>query len=165
MTFLALKEAGTLGRIVEFESHFDRHIPEPSTTAHWRNGTSLGNGLVYDLGVHLMDQIVVAFGLPVKVTAIVGTPYEGRTAEHEDAFTILLQYPDGMVATAKVSVISPEERQLRYWVRGTKASYKKFDLDCQEDQIMDGKKITDSDFGIEPSERHGIVACSFYCFS
>jgi hypothetical protein len=35
-----------------------------------------------------------------------------------------MQY-DGMMATARAGVVGPEVEQLRYWVRGTKGSFKK----------------------------------------
>lgn len=36
-----------------------------------------------------------------------------------------MHYADGMVATIKVAVVSPEVEQLRFWVRGERGSYKK----------------------------------------
>ena len=83
-----------------------------------------GGGAVYDLGTHLMDQVVVLFGMPKRVTGFVGTQRKGNTSGYEDSCTVLLHY-DGMMATVKAAVVSPEVRQLRYWVRGDKGSFKK----------------------------------------
>lgn len=48
-----------------------------------------------------------------------------------------------------------EEDQLRYWVRGSQGSFKKYHLDIQEDQLKAGLKPGDANFGIEAEERSG----------
>lgn len=53
-----------------------------------------------------------------------GSQREHNPGGYEDSFTVLLHY-EGMLATAKAAVVSPEENQLRYWVRGVDGSYKK----------------------------------------
>lgn len=65
--------------------------------------------------------------MPKRITAFIGAQREGRPASDEDSCTILLHY-EGMMATVKASVISPEVQQLRYWVRGDKGSFKKAKL-------------------------------------
>ena len=112
----------TLGRIVEFETHFDRYRPEVG--AGWKNKPMPGGGVVYDLGAHLIDQCVVMFGLPRRITGFVGSQREHNPEGFEDSCTVLLHY-DGMLATVKAGVVSLEVAQLRYWIRGTKGSYKK----------------------------------------
>lgn len=123
LTLSTLIRNGTLGRIVEFETHFDRHRPQ-GPTAGWKTGMRPGGGAVYDLGTHLIDQVVVAFGMPKRITAFISPQGANNVTGYEDSFTVLLHY-DGMIATAKAAVISPEIEQLRYWVRGENGSYKK----------------------------------------
>lgn len=113
---------------MEFETHFDRHRPQ-GPTAGWKTGTRPGGGAVYDLGTHLIDQVVVAFGMPKRITAFIRPQRANNVTDYEDSFTVLLHY-DGMIATAKAAVISPEIEQLRYWVRGENGSYKKVGLNC-----------------------------------
>ena len=123
LTISELIKEGTLGRITEFETHFDRHRPEPSSIG-WKSTPGPGAGVVYDLGTHLLDQVITIFGFPTRVTGIVGTQRENNKTGFEDACTILLHYK-GMLATVKAAVVSPEVEQLRYWVRGSKGSFKK----------------------------------------
>lgn len=123
LTLSDLIRNGTLGRIVEFETHFDRHRPQ-GQTAGWKTGLHPGGGAVYDLGTHLIDQVLVAFGMPKRVTAFIGSQLTNNVTGYEDSFTVLLHY-DRMIATVKAAVISPEVEQLRYWVRGENGSYKK----------------------------------------
>ena len=126
LTLSKLLEQGALGRVVEFETHYDRYRPEaPDPTSTWKAKFLPGGGAAYDLGTHLIDQAVVSFGLPDKITGFVGSQREHNPGEVEDSCTILLHYGSGLLATVKAAVVSPEEKQLRYWVRGTKGSYKK----------------------------------------
>jgi predicted dehydrogenase len=113
-------------------------------------------GVLYDLGTHLLDQIVFAFGIPQAVTAIF-TNQRADGAEEPDAITILLKYKDDLLATAKAGIMSVETEQLRFWVRGTQGSYKKYHLDVQEDQLKNGMKPGDEGFGVENEERAGTL--------
>src|ERR1700757_1953456 len=55
-------EAGKLGTLRTFESHFDRFRPTPKQGA-WREAAGHGNGILLDLGSHLGGQAPVPFGL------------------------------------------------------------------------------------------------------
>ncbi|KAJ5562426.1 hypothetical protein N7535_003121 [Penicillium sp. DV-2018c] len=157
VTLSKLVKSGSLGRIAEFESHFDRHRPqEPAAGAHkWKNQVIPGGSAVYDLGAHLLDQAVVLLGKPQRVTGFVGSAREVNTSGFEDSFTVLLHYANGTMVTTKATVVSPEEEQLRFWVRGEKGSFKKYHLDIQEDQLKAGIMPSDKGYGREPSERYG----------
>ena len=145
---------GSLGRVVEFETHFDRHRPDAPAES-WKLSQP-GGSAIYDLGTHLMDQVVHLFGLPKKITGFLGSQRAHNPAGFEDSCTVLLHY-DGMLATVKAGVVSPEVNQLRYWVRGDKGSFKKYHLDCQEDQLRAGMKPGDEGYGLEPRERYGVL--------
>ncbi|KAH8663481.1 hypothetical protein BGZ60DRAFT_432634 [Tricladium varicosporioides] len=146
---------GTLGRCVEFNTHFDRYkAVRPET---WKGTLTMeqAGGVIYDLGTHLIDQVYVLFGMPSSVTAVFSNQRNDGEAE-PDSVTILLQYPSGgPLVTAKAAVMSIETEQLRYWVRGTKGSFKKFHLDVQEDQLKAGMKPGDKGFGVEPESHTG----------
>ena len=124
LTVSKLIKNNTLGRIVEFETHFDRHRPVLPSGGGWKTKIIPGGGAVYDLGAHLIDQIVVVFGLPKKITGFIGTQRVDNSNGYDDSFTVLLHY-DGLIATAKAAVVSPEVNQLRFWVRGVEGSFKK----------------------------------------
>ncbi|KAA8647669.1 hypothetical protein EYZ11_007386 [Aspergillus tanneri] len=159
VTLSKLVKNGSLGRVVEYESHFDRHRPqEPAADASkWKNKVIPGGSAIYDLGAHLLDQAVHLLGLPDRVTGFIGSQREVNTTGFEDSFTVLLHYKSGLLVTVKAGVVSPEEAQLRFWVRGEKGSFKKFHLDIQEDQLKVGMKPGDSAYGREPSERYGTL--------
>lgn len=127
MTLSKLIKNGSLGRISEFETHFDRHRPqEPAADSHkWKNKVIPGGSAIYDLGAHLLDQAYYLFGLPQRVTGFIGSAREVNSSGFEDAFTVLLHYANGTMVTAKATVVSPEDEQLRFWVRGDNGSFKK----------------------------------------
>ncbi|KAF2835394.1 putative NAD binding Rossmann fold oxidoreductase [Patellaria atrata CBS 101060] len=160
--FVTLKQIikeGKLGRIAEFETHFDRHRPKAPAVETWKQKELPANGAIYDLGTHLIDQVVHLFGLPKRVTAFLGYQASGnedRTG-NGDSFTVLLHYQNGMLVMAKAGVVSPEQEQLRYWVRGDKGSFKKYHLDAQEDQLRSGKKVEDEGYAVEPESHHGVL--------
>lgn len=124
--FLTLRKVmadGLLGDIAEFQSHFDRHRPDPPPDT-WKSVDAPGHGAVYDLGSHLIDQVYHTFGMPKSVTGFVGNQRRGVEGGAPDSCTVLLHY-DQLLATCKAGVVSPEEEQLRFWVRGTSGSFKK----------------------------------------
>jgi len=159
--FLAVQKlikTNSFGRITDFESHFDRYVlAAPST---WKSKDIAGGGAIYDLGSHLLDQFVYLFGLPAAVTAFIGTQRtkENNPSDFPEYFTVICHYPNGMIATAKGTCISPETAQLRYWVRGEKGSFKKYHVDVQEPQLRhQGMKPTDASYAQEPKENHGVL--------
>lgn len=102
------------------------------------------------------------FGRPVSVTAFYRVQ-RGLESEVEDSFTLVLQY-DGpqknLLVTIKTSVVSPMAQQLKFWVRGTKGSYIKYQnrSTCpQEEQIAEGVQPLDPAFGAEPEELRGTL--------
>lgn len=158
--FLTLKQVlkeGWLGDIAEFETHFDRHRPEPPPDT-WKAIDAPGHGSLYDLGSHLIDQVYHLFSKPTAVTGLVGRQRRSVQGGAPDFFTALLEYPDGMLVTAKAGVISPEAEQLRYWVRGARGSFKKFHLDVQEDQLKAGKRPGDAAFGEDPEAQFAVLS-------
>lgn len=157
MTLSKLVKNGSLGRVVEYETHFDRHRPElPANSTSWKTKPGPASGAIFDLGAHLLDQAVHLFGVPQRVTGFIGSQRENNHTGLEDSFTTLLHYDNGLMVTAKAAVVSPEEKQLRFWVRGEKGSFKKYHLDIQEDQLKAGIRPGDSGYGLEPSDRYGM---------
>lgn len=109
-----------------------------------------------------MDQVVVLFGRPKRITGFVGAQRVGGGGL-EDSCTVLLHYDGeeeggggGILATVKAGVVSLEEKQLRYWIRGTEGSWRKEGLDPQEDQLRKGgMKPGDEGYAMEKDEWWG----------
>ncbi|KAI2470809.1 NAD(P)-binding protein [Annulohypoxylon bovei var. microspora] len=156
-----LADGDRLGRIVEFETHFDRLRLEKPTSWKGSLGMDQGGSALYDLGTHLVDQVYVLFGMPRSVSAVLTSQRDGlfvgpRTPDLEpDSFTVQLFYDSGLIAFARAAVASVEARQPRFWIRGTKGSYRKAGLDTQEPQLKAGMKTSDAEFGREGAEWNG----------
>lgn len=140
---------GVLGRIVHFESHFDRF--RPHLADNWREKEVPGNGITYDLGTHLIDQAVMLFGKPKWVYAEILKQRSGAIAD--DFFDITLMYEGTKVRlTASVLVNAPLPKFL---LLGEKGSYIKFGLDVQEKAFKAGENPEGVNWGIETSEAWG----------
>ncbi len=139
----------TLGRLVYLESHFDRFRPQVSE--NWREKDVPGNGITYDLGVHLIDQIALLFGAPESIFADIQK--QRKNALSDDYFDISLFY-SGFKARVTAGVLVNVDTP-KFLLLGEKGSYQKFYLDVQEQAFKEGRKPVGENWGIEPAERWG----------
>jgi scyllo-inositol 2-dehydrogenase (NADP+) len=152
MTVQGLLRSGQLGRVVLFESRFDRFRPQVQPQA-WRQRAEPGSGLLFDLGTHLIDQALLLFGVPEAISADVRREREGAVVD--DAFDVTLFYPRmRAVLRAGMLVSEPEPR---FVVQGTCGSYVKFGLDPQEEALKRGEKPGGDNWGVEPPDRWGTL--------
>lgn len=125
-----------VGRLVTYESHFDRFRPEPRENT-WKEGANAANGLLMDLGPHLVDQALALFGAPDGITASVRKDRD--KTDIEDAFDITLEYPR-LRAHCRSSMLACDAAP-RFLLHGTKGSFKKWGLDPQEPTLLSGAKV------------------------
>jgi scyllo-inositol 2-dehydrogenase (NADP+) len=145
--------AGTLGRIVRFETTYDRFRPQLRPNA-WREQRVAGAGILFDLGPHLIDPALFLFGRPQAVTADVRIEREGGLAD--DAFDILLHYPDGMRAELRSSILAAASRP-RFVIFGTQGAFTKQTFDPQENNLRHGEIPKEGPWGAEPEENWGVL--------
>ncbi|KAM5356589.1 hypothetical protein ACJ41O_003235 [Fusarium nematophilum] len=158
VTAKKLISEGTLGRIVQFDTHFDRYRPTPSKNWKLDLAIAQGGSALFDLGTHLIDQAYVLFGKPQAVHGRLLAQRSGQfDFENPDGVSAELTYPDGLLVNIRISVMSAEADQPRFWVRGTKGSFRKFGLDTQEEQLQAGKKATDEGFGKDNPKNFKLV--------
>ncbi|MFZ0304251.1 MAG: Gfo/Idh/MocA family oxidoreductase [Terracidiphilus sp.] len=154
--FQAIQELlheGSLGRLVEFESRFDRWRPTLPTDRLWKVDPSAGGGALLDLGSHLVDQALVLFGKPLAVSADVRSERNPITAN--DAFEIRLRYSDFIVKLGANSLALPPS--LRFHLRGTNGNYWKHGLDQQEAALAKLTRIDNPNWGREPAANWGVL--------
>lgn len=156
--FLTVKKilaSGALGRLVSYESHFDRFRPEPRLEV-WRESGGPGSGTLFDLGTHLIDQATALFGSPTHITASVRIDRDDAVSD--DAFDIQLAYSGKHGLTAKLSASSIARIPgPRFTLHGMRGSYVKFGLDPQEQQLKDGVSFTAPGFGVDPESDWGAL--------
>ncbi|KAF7355197.1 NAD binding rossmann fold [Mycena sanguinolenta] len=156
----------SIGDVVEFETHFDRFRRGLKNT--WKDQPSPAVGHTYDLGTHLIDQALVLFGRPDKITAFIQNSRGVGHPDVDDCFTIHLHFEAGfnlprpVTVIARAQLLSVRSAQPRYVVLGTNGSYIKYGVDVQEDQlkvISSPAAIHDSNYGVEPESIWGTVEC------
>jgi predicted dehydrogenase len=151
-----LVAAGTLGRIVRFETNYDRFRPNFKPNA-WREKAAPGAGILFDIGPHVIDHSIVLFGLPEAITADVRIERQGGLAD--DAFDIMFHYPNSLraVLSSNILAVSPRPRFLLF---GTKGSFLKQTVDPQENNLRFGKLPEKGSWGAEPEENWGLLTLS-----
>jgi len=140
-----------VGRLVEFESHFDRFRNTSNDNA-WREQDIPGSGMLYDLGSHLIDQALDLFGLPQEVYADMTSQRRGPV---DDSFEIILYYTE-LKVTLKSS-IHVKEPLPRFILHGSDGSFIKYGLDVQEPQLKEGIRPKDPGYGIDDKDKWGIL--------
>ena len=149
-TVRQLVDSGRFGRIALYEVHFDRYRLETRQEA-WREKAQPGSGMFFDLGVHLIDEVMVLFGTPKAITADIRCERTGAVVD--DAFDVTLHYPTmRAVLRSSMIVIAPD---LRYLIRGEQGAFVKYGIDPQEDALKRGEVPRDDSWGKEPQAKWG----------
>lgn len=136
LTVSRLVREKTLGRLVSYEARWDRFRPLPREHT-WKESGNAANGMLFDLGPHLVDQCLALFGEPLTVTASVRTDRDRSAIE--DAFDICLGY-HGMLAWCRASMLACDASP-RFLLHGTAGSFKKYGLDPQEPALVAGATV------------------------
>jgi scyllo-inositol 2-dehydrogenase (NADP+) len=150
MTVKKVIENKWVGKIAEFELHYDRYrnYIEANT---WKEEQGPGSGILYNLGSHMLDQVLVLFGMPLEVDARVGI--QRPNGKVEDFYDIRMQYKD-FHAVVKSSYLVREPTP-RYILHGTEGSFIKYGIDPQEQSLKDGKIPGTPGWGTDPKELWG----------
>jgi len=144
LTLRRLIAEGSLGEIVQFESHFDRWRPTP--TGLWKEARE--GGVWLDLGPHLVDQAVMLFGRPEGINLDLATLRAG--APSPDYFHAVLRYEQRRVILHATKLAA--QHGLRFAVNGTRASWIKHGSDPQEAATLAGRAPEGEDWGVDPIE-------------
>jgi predicted dehydrogenase len=163
LTVRKLLDGDQLGQLVNFESRYDRFRQQPRLHA-WREDGGPGGGVLLDLGAHLVDQALVLFGVPKSIWASVRVEREG--ARSDDAFDLYLRYPASHAqASSSVSGLGAWLRATclarnpgsRFTLNGTRGTFRKFGIDCQEAHLLAGDRFSSKPWGIEGPEHWGTL--------
>jgi len=151
-TVQAVVNEAKFGRIVEFESHFDRYRTyiTPNT---WKEKGNEYTGVLYNLGSHMVDQAVVLFGKPQAVTAHLKAVRTHGTVS--DYYDIRLEY-SGFSALLKCSYLVKAPGP-RYTIHGEYGTFYKFGIDGQEALLKAGHLPQGDDWGREAPEEWGTL--------
>lgn len=151
-TIQKILDNNLLGEILNVEIRYDRWKPILNPK-RWKEVIAPANGILYDLGAHIIDQTLVLFGKPDSVWGQTFTQREG--SEIDDAFDIRLDY--GKLKVKLCSSLLVREETPRYTIHGTKGSFVKFGVDVQEDQSKAGLTPSHAEWGKEPEANWGLL--------
>jgi scyllo-inositol 2-dehydrogenase (NADP+) len=151
LTIRKLIDTGRLGALNAFHARWDRF--RPVVADRWREQDIEGNGVLYDLGAHLIDQAICLFGAPDWVQADVFAQRPGAVAS--DGFELLMGKGVARISLGVSTLVA--DGGPRYRIHGLRASFIKSGLDVQEPQLRSGMPANDRHFGIEPQSQWGLL--------
>jgi len=154
--FLSVKaaiESGDLGNLIEVHFRFDRYRREISKKAFKENPLP-ASGLSYDLGPHLLDQIISLFGKPLKFFKTLRT--FRPDSKVDDYMNVHLIYPGGLNVFVTASLLTAHPLPA-FVLHGTQGSFVKERTDVQEDQLDKEISPLDKSYGVEPDGVEGIM--------
>ncbi len=163
LTVCQVIASGALGPVARFISRFEVFRATPRTDS-WQEerGVDTGNGILFGLGSHLIDQVLLLFGMPHSVFAEVHTTRPGAQVD-DNAFVAMAYGPPktGPIVHLWMSSIAAIPGP-RFLIQGERGSYAINELDPQERQLRAGGHPGDADWGINDSRAPGklIVAGS-----
>ncbi len=118
--YLAMKQvhdSGELGKVINIESriHGSRGIP-----SDWRGEKVHGGGMLYDWGIHLIDQMLMIFGFE-NVESVYCICDHITNQEVDDGFRLDLNFKNGQRATVEVGTYNFIAMP-RFYMRAEKGS-------------------------------------------
>lgn len=151
-TVQAVIDDAKFGRLVEFESHFDRYRTyiAPNT---WKEEGDEYAGVLFNLGSHMVDQAFVLFGKPKAVTAHL--KIVRKNGNVTDYYDIRLEY-EGFAALLKCSYLVKYPGP-RYSIHGEFGTFCKYGIDPQEEWLKAGRLPEGEDWGAENQEDWGTL--------
>lgn len=154
--FLSVKkviDSGELGKLVEVHIRFDRYKYEIGQKAAKETAVA-GSGLLFDLGPHLLDQVISLFGMPLHWTKTLG--HFRPNTQVDDYAHIHLTYPDELQVFVTASLLVADTKPA-FALNGTKGSYLKYRTDVQEAQLMENRSPKDPLYGLEDDSQKGVL--------
>ncbi len=146
-------EKGALGKIIEAHFRFDRYRREKSPKV-FKELRIPASGVSYDLGPHLLDQVICLFGKPDRSVKI--TTMNRDQTEVDDFASWVLSYKSGTTVYVTTSLLVAQPLPA-FVLHGTKGSFQKSRADVQEAQLERGMLPADPLYGIEPAGQEGLL--------
>jgi predicted dehydrogenase len=112
-----LAHSGELGDIFAIRAHMSTHVDLVERTEQSRH---LG-GILYDLGGHMIDQIVWLLGRPTRVSRILRNDATPELSEYSDNTVCTLEFSKA-VAMVDIAAMEPRPAARRFEVYGTLGS-------------------------------------------
>ena len=115
--------SGFFGSVFQIRAHMSTWLPEESEGGQHTDRQGLSyhrGGVLYDLGGHMLDQIVWIMGRPERVTPFLQRA-ASETRDFMDNTLAVLEYPNALV-TLDIAAMEPRPMARRFEVYGTEGS-------------------------------------------
>ncbi len=149
----AIISEGVLGQLVEVHLRFDRFKAALSEKS-FKEDPIDASGLIYDLGPHIIDQVIALFGKPLSFTKISASFRPGSMVD--DYFHITMKYENNLHVFVTGGLLNSAELP-SYAANGTLGSFTKMRSDMQEQQLQNGMSPLDEEYGIEDPSGRGVL--------
>jgi len=148
LTLHKFRTGGSLGELRWLEMAWQGFGP----WSGWRGEAAMGGGRFYDLGAHLIDQLVMTFPQAIQsVYCRMRQDYADSDIDSE-AF-IVVTFEGGYTGVCDLSGLAAISKP-RFYARGTKGTWQKFGLDPQEKAMI----AEDIDAAQEDPQTYGRLA-------
>ena len=154
LTVSRLLAEDRIGTVFRFESRFERWRAAAKPRWTQPDAEAAIEGIIYDIGSHLIDQAVVLFGPVREVYA--ESDRRRPDVRVEDEAMLALTHASGVRSHLFMSAVAGQSGP-RMSVYGSRATYVKFGLDPQEDALKSGLRPGDAKWGEEPHARWGTL--------
>lgn len=144
---------GALGRMVLFETNYDRYRPNLKQNA-WRERSGPGSGIFFDIGPHLIDQALQLFGAPEALYADLRIERDAGVVD--DSFDVVMHYPHGLRAVLRSSIMAVVSRP-RFILHGARGSFRKDSIDPLESMLRSGKVPEGESWNVEQESNWGLA--------
>ena len=154
--FLSVKQvvdSGKLGHLIEVHFRYDRYIYNLSGNKTKESNVP-GNGVLYNLGPHLVDAALALFGVPSNWSKV--KEKNRPNTEIDDYAHIHLEYENGLQVFLTTSLLVANI-QPAFILHGSKGSYVKNRCDIQEKQLQSGISPSNPKYGVELPNQEGVL--------
>lgn len=141
-----------VGELRSFTINHERFRPQPGPKK-WKEENHPGAGLFYDIGIHLLDEALLLFGLPCSLNA--DLRIQRRASRVNDYFDVRLEYTSFHV-NLRGSLLAREPAPA-YVIHGEQGSYLKQQQDVQESRLLAGVTPTADGWADEDEGDWGIL--------
>lgn len=153
LTVQRLVRENKLGTVMRFESRFERWRTSPKPAWVLPDAADRAEGVVYDLGSHLIDQALVLWGPVASVYAELAR--RNPQVQVADEAFVSLQHAGGVRSHLHMSSAAALSTA-RMCVWGTAAAYVKHGLDVQEAALRAGvRPNAGTPWGVEERDQWG----------
>lgn len=118
----------------------------------WRGQKEHGGGRFWDLGAHLLDQLMLFYEGHAVESVYLRKQYDFPEADVESEALCILTFEGGRTGIIDTSSVMAVAKP-RFYLRGLKGTFQKYGVDPQEKAMIEG----DIDAAREDEDLHGII--------